>query len=86
MEQLKLKQQQTPKFTIQKINSYNSDIDSDIDSDEEDTKALLELYEYIAYEPSNKEMWEVIDMLEDKLGVDEDDKLKFDSSDSSDTD
>ena len=84
MEQHKLKQQQAPKFTIQKIN-----LDEDIDSDEEDTKTLLELYEYIAEEPNDKEILEAIDILEDKLNIDENEKLNtnedFDSSDSSDS-
>ena len=84
MEQLKLKQQQVPKFTIQKI---NLDEDIEIDSDEEDTKTLLELYEYIAEEPNDKEILEAINILEDKLNIDEDEKLNtngdFDSSDSS---
>ena len=79
MEQHKLKQQQAPKFTIQKIN-----LDEDIDSDEEDTKTLLELYEYIAEEPNDKEILEAIDILEDKLEIDEDEKLNaYVSSDSS---
>ena len=86
MEQLKLKQQQAPKFTIQKI---NLDEDIEIDSDEEDTKTLLELYEYIAEEPNDKEILEAINILEDKLDIDEDEKLNtngdFDSSDSSDS-
>ena len=82
MEQHKLKQQQAPKFTIQKIN-----LDEDIDSDEEDTKTLLELYEYIAEEPNDKEILEAIDILEDKLEIDEDEKLNaYDSTDSSDYD
>lgn len=84
MEQLKLKQQQAPKFTIQKI---NLDEDIEIDSDEEDTKTLMELYEYIAEEPNDKEILEAINILEDKLDIDEDEKLNtngdFDSSDSS---
>ena len=80
MEQHKLKQQQAPKFTIQKIN-----LDEDIDSDEEDTKTLLELYEYIAEEPNDKEILEAIDILEDKLEIDEDEKLNaYVSTDSSD--
>ena len=82
MEQIKLKQQQAPKITIQKIN-----LDEDIDSDEEDTKTLLELYEYIAEEPNDKEILEAIDILEDKLNIDKNEKLNtnedFDSSDSS---
>jgi len=86
MEQLKLKQQQAPKFTIQKI---NLDEDIEIDSDEEDTKTLMELYEYIAEEPNDKEILEAINILEDKLDIDEDEKLNtngdFDSSDSSDS-
>ena len=84
MEQIKLKQQQAPKITIQKI---NLDEDTEIDSDEEDTKTLLELYEYIAEEPNDKEILEAIDILEDKLNIDENEKLNtnedFDSSDSS---
>ena len=86
MEQLKLKQQQAPKITIQKI---NLDEDIEIDSDEEDTKTLLELYEYITEEPNDKEVLEAINILEDKLDIDEDEKLNtngdFDSSDSSDS-
>ena len=89
MEQLKLKQQQAPKITIQKIDWCNNSIEEDIDSDEEDTKTLLELYEYITEEPNDKEILEAIDILEDKLGIDEDEKLNtngdFDSSDSSDS-
>lgn len=84
MEQIKLKQQQAPKITIQKI---NLDEDIEIDSDEEDTKTLLELYEYIAEEPNDKEILEAIDILEDKLNIDKNEKLNtnedFDSSDSS---
>ena len=82
MEQYKLKEQQAPKFTIQKI---NLDEDIDFDSDEEDTKTLLELYEYIAEEPNDKEILEAIDILEDKLEIDEDEKLNaYVSTDSSD--
>ena len=81
MEQLKIKQQQSSKITTQKVN-----LDEDTDSDEEDTKTLLELYEYITEEPNDKEILEAIDILEDKLGIDEEDKLNaygdFDSSDS----
>lgn len=66
MEQLKIKQQEIPKFTLQKVN-----LDEDIDSDEEDTKTLTELYEYIAEEPNNKEILEVIDIFEDKLGIED---------------
>jgi hypothetical protein len=80
LEQLKIKQQQAPKITTQKVN-----LDEDTDSDEEDTKTLLELYEYITEEPNDKEILEAIDILEDKLGIDEEDKLNvyedFDSSD-----
>ena len=66
MEQLKIKQQEIPKFTLQKVN-----LDEDINSDEEDTKTLTELYEYIAEEPNNKEILEVIDIFEDKLGIED---------------
>ena len=86
MEQLKNKQQQAPKITIRKVNLHE---DIEIDSDEEDTKTLMELYEYIAEEPNDKEVLQAIDILEDKLGIDEDQKLNvnidFDSS-SSDSD
>jgi RecB family endonuclease NucS len=64
MEQLKIKQQQSSKITTQKV---NLDEDIQIDSDEEDIKTLLELYEYIAIEPNDKEILEAIDILEDKL-------------------
>jgi len=50
----------------------------------------LELYEYITEEPNDKEVLEAINILEDKLDIDEDEKLNtngdFDSSDSSDYD
>ena len=77
MEQLKLKQQQSSKITTQKVN-----LDEDTDSDEEDTKTLLELYEYITEEPNDKEILEAIDILEDKLCIDEKDKLNTYDSDS----
>jgi DNA polymerase II large subunit len=82
MEQLKIKQQQSSKITTQKVN-----LDEDTDSDEEDTKTLLELYEYITEEPNDKEILEAIDILEDKLGIDEEDKLNaYDSDSDSDSD
>ena len=82
MEQLKLKQQQSSKITTQKVN-----LDEDTDSDEEDTKTLLELYEYITEEPNDKEILEAIDILEDKLCIDEKDKLNtYDSDSDSDSD
>ena len=77
MEQLKIKQQQSSKITTQKVN-----LDEDTDSDEEDTKTLLELYEYITEEPNDKEILEAIDILEDKLCIDEKDKLNTYDSDS----
>ena len=85
MEQLKLKQhqEQASKLTIKKV---NLDEDIEIDSDEEDIKTLTDLYEYIAIEPNDKEVLEAITILEDKLEIDEDEKLNaygdFDSSDS----
>jgi hypothetical protein len=82
MEQLKIKQQQSSKITTQKVN-----LDEDTDSDEEDTKTLLELYEYITEEPNDKEILEAIDILEDKLCIDEKDKLNtYDSDSDSDSD
>jgi DNA polymerase II large subunit len=84
MEQLKLKQQQASKLTIKKV---NLDEDIEIDSDEEDIKILLELYEYITEKPNDKEILEAIDILEDKLGIDEEDKLNaYDSDSDSDSD
>ena len=92
MEQLKLKQQQAPKFTIQKIDWCNNCIeedDNDVNSIDEDTKTLTDLYDCITIEPNDKEILEAIDILEDKLGIDEDEKLNangdFDSSDSNDS-
>ena len=82
LEQLKIKQQQSSKITTQKVN-----LDEDTDSDEEDTKTLLELYEYITEEPNDKEILEAIDILEDKLCIDEKDKLNtYDSDSDSDSD
>jgi len=91
MEQLKIKQQQAPKITIQKIDWGNNSIEEDKeDSDEEDITTLTELYEYITIEPNDKEVLQAIDILEDKLEIDEDEKLNangdFDNSDSSDSD
>ena len=91
MDQLKLMQQQSPKFTIQKIDWDNNCIDEeDTDSVEEDIKTLMDFYECIAIEPNDKEILEAIDILEDKLNIDEDEKLNanedFDSTDSSDYD
>ena len=83
MQQLKVKQQQSPKITIQKI---NLDEDIEIDSDEEDTKRLLDLYECIAEEPNDKEILEAIDILEDKLNIDEDEKLNAYVNSDSDSD
>ena len=84
LEQIKLKQQQSSKLTIKKV---NLDEDIEIDSDEEDTKTLLELYGYIAEEPNDKEILEAIDILEDKLEIDEDEKLNtFDIDIDSDSD
>ena len=84
LEQIKLKQQQSSKLTIKKV---NLDEDIEIDSDEEDTKTLLELYEYITEEPNDKEILEAIDILEDKLCIDEKDKLNtYDSDSDSDSD
>ena len=55
--------------------------------DEEDIKALIDLYEYIAIEPNDKEVLEAIDILEDKLYIDEEEKLNtFDSDSDSDSD
>jgi hypothetical protein len=88
MEQLKNKQQQEPKITTQKIDWCNNCIDEeDTDSDEEDIKTLTDLYEYIAIEPNDKEVLEAITILEDKLEIDEDEKLNaFDSDSDSDYD
>ena len=81
LEQIKLKQQQAPKITMQKI---NLDEDTDTDSDEEDHKILMELYECISIDPNDKEILVAIDILEDKLCIDEEDKLNaygdFDSN------
>lgn len=91
MEQLKLKQQQEPKITIQKIDWCNNCLeeDNDVDSIDEDTKTLTDLYDHITIYPNDKEVLEAIDILEDKLGIDEDDKLNangdFDSNDSNDS-
>ena len=91
MEQLNIKQQEEPKITIKKIDWCNNCIDEeDTDSDEEDIKTLMDFYECIAIEPNDKEILEAIDILEDKLNIDEDEKLNanedFDSTDSSDYD
>lgn len=91
MEQLKIKQQQEPKITIQKIDWCNNSIDEEDkeDGDEEDIKTLNDFYEYIIVEPNDKEVLDAIDILEDKLGIDEEEKLNangdWDSSDSSDS-
>jgi len=82
MEQLKIKQQQSPKFTIKKVNLD----EEDTDSDEEDIKTLTDLYEYIAIEPNDKEVLEAIDILEDKLEIDENEKLNIDGIFDSDSD
>ena len=71
LEQLKLKQQQSPKFTIQKIDWDNEDI---VDNDVE---LLSTLYETISTEPNNKELLEAIDVLEEELEIEEEDKLNF---------
>ena len=74
LEQLKLKQQQSPKFTIQKIDWDNEDI---VDNDVE---LLSTLYETISTEPNNKELLELleaIDVLEEELEIQEEDKLNF---------
>jgi hypothetical protein len=71
IEQLKLKQQQSPKFTIQKIDWDNEDI---VDNDVE---LLSTLYETISTEPNNKELLEAIDVLEEELEIEEEDKLNF---------
>jgi hypothetical protein len=91
MEQLKIKQQQAPKITIQKIDWGNNSIEEDKeDSDEEHITTLTELYDYMTQKPNDKEVLEAIDILEDILEIDEDEKLNvngdFDSSDSSDSD
>ena len=88
LEQIKLKQQQEPKITIKKIDWCNNCIDEeDIYSDEEDIKTLTDLYEYIAIEPNDKEVLEAITILEDKLEIDEDEKLNtFDIDIDSDSD
>ena len=86
MDQLKLMQQQVPKITIQKIDWCNNSIEEDIDSDEEYIKTLNDFYEHITIEPNDKEILEAIDILEDKLGFDEDEKLNAYDISSSDYD
>lgn len=85
IEQLKLKQQQAPKFTIQKIDWDNEDKE---DKEEiEDVDLLVYLLENVKFDNSKKdnENLELIDILEDKLDIDEDEKLNAhdSSSDSS---
>tara|TARA_R110002110_G_scaffold324368_1_gene536449 strand:- start:5853 stop:6242 length:390 start_codon:yes stop_codon:yes gene_type:complete len=71
LEQLKLKQQQSPKFTIQKIDWDNEDVVNN------DIELLSSLYETITTEPNNKELLEAIDVLEEELEIEEEDKLNF---------
>jgi len=84
MEQLKLKQQQAPKFTIQKIN-----LDEEDKEDIGDEELLVYLLENVKFDNSKEDNdnLELIDILEDKLEIDEDEKLNanidFDSSYSS---
>ena len=81
--------QNEPKITIQKIDWCNNCIiedDNDIDSIDEDTKTLTELYEYIAEEPNDKEVLEAIGILEDKLEIDENEKLNTNGDFDSDSD
>ena len=85
MEQHKLKQQQAPKFTIQKIDWDNEDKE---DKEEiENVDLLVYLLENVKFDNSKEdnENLELIDILEDKLDIDEDEKLNAynSSSDSS---
>lgn len=83
MEQLKLKQQEAPKITIQKVNL--DDNDDNIDDEE----LLIDLLENIKFDNSKEdnENLEIIDFLEDKLGIEEDEKLNaFNSDSDNDTD
>ena len=88
MEQLKIKQQQLSKITTQKIDWCNNCIDDeDTDSDDEDIKTLTDLYEYIAIEPTDKEVLEAITILEKKLELNEEEMLNtYDSSSDCDSD
>jgi len=83
MEQIKLKQQQAPKITIQKIN-----LDEEDKEEIGDEEFLVYLLENVKFDNSKEdnENLELIDILEDKLGIDEDEKLNaydIDNSDSS---
>jgi hypothetical protein len=87
LEQLKLKQQQSPKFTIQEIDlddnclenvCIGGDIDENKDIVDNDIELLSALYETITTEPINKELLEAIDVLEEDLEIEEEDKLNFD--------
>jgi len=97
MEQLKNKQQQEPKITIKKIDWCNNCIEEEDKEDKEeieDEEFLVYLLHNVKFDNSKEdnELLEAIDILEDKLNIDEDKKLNayvsrdFDSSDSSDTD
>jgi len=87
MEQLKNKQQQSPKFTIKKVNLDEEDKE---DKEEiEDEELLVYLLDNVKFDNSKEdnENLELIAILEDKLEIDEDEKLNanidFYSSDSS---
>ena len=84
MEQLKVKQQQSPKITIQKIN-LDEDEDKVDKEDIGDEEFLVYLLENVKFDNSKEdnENLELIDILEDKLGIDEDEKLNAYGSDSS---
>jgi hypothetical protein len=86
MEQLKIKQQQEPKITIQKIDWCNNCIDEEDKEDKEDEEFLVYLLENVKFDNSEEdnEILEAIDILEDKLNIDEEEKLNaYVSSDSS---
>ncbi len=77
LEQFLLKQQQSPKFKLQKVNLDEEEDVEEINSDEEDTICLSNLYEYIGEQPEDKSVLDAIDILEDKLCIDEDKKLNY---------
>jgi len=85
LEQFLLKQQQSPKFKLQKVNLDEEEEDN-VYSDEEDIICLSNLYEYIGEQPEDKSVLEAIDILEDKLEIDEDKKLNYNKIFNSDND
>jgi len=74
MEQLKLKQQEAPKITIQKVNL------DDNNDNIKNLELLVDLMENVKFDNSKEdnENLELIDFLEDKLGIED----KFNNSDS----